>query len=176
MPSILTRPATADDADALAEMCMKTFTETYALYNTEENMRTYMNANFTPQKITEELQNRKKNIFIAEINKEAAGYTAITFHKNEITLQYQNAIEIGRLYIYKKFQKNNIGKMLMNYIFSFAEINNADVLWLSVWQKNKNAIEFYLHMGFEIKGTAPFVVGNDVQDDFIMVKPLMQKN
>lgn len=172
MPGILIRPATIDDAHALVKMCMETFKETYAKDTAEENMRAYINANFTSEKITEELQNRKKNIFIAEINNEPAGYLIIARHKNKITFRYKNAIEIGRLYVYKKYQKKNIGKLLMHHIFSFAEQNNADVLWLSVWKKNRNAIEFYLHLGFEISGTTTFIVGEDVQDDYIMMKKL----
>ena len=45
-------------------------------------------------------------------------------------------------------------------------------IWLSVWQKNKKAINFYRKNGFRENGTHPFVIGHDEQIDYIMSKPL----
>ena len=49
----------------------------------------------------------------------------------------------------------------------------GDALWLSVWQENARGIAFYRKCGFEVAGTQPFVVGEDVQRDWIMWRPVI---
>ena len=41
-------------------------------------------------------------------------------------------------------------------------------LWLSVWQKNGNAVSFYEAMGFVIAGTHDFYMADERQTDYIM--------
>ena len=48
----------------------------------------------------------------------------------------------------------------------------AHAIWLSVWERNPRAQAFYLKSGFRQAGTKPFVVGTDVQTDWVMVRSL----
>jgi ribosomal protein S18 acetylase RimI-like enzyme len=41
-------------------------------------------------------------------------------------------------------------------------------IWLGVWEKNERAIRFYDKWGFRKIGEKQFVLGRDVQTDFIM--------
>jgi ribosomal protein S18 acetylase RimI-like enzyme len=48
----------------------------------------------------------------------------------------------------------------------------CDVLWLAVWERNPRAIAFYEKSGFDQVGRTTFKLGNDLQFDHVMAKPL----
>jgi len=43
---------------------------------------------------------------------------------------------------------------------------------LGVWQKNTVSVEIYKALGYHIVGNTTFILGADIQDDYIMVKHL----
>ena len=45
-------------------------------------------------------------------------------------------------------------------------------LWLGVWEKNPRAIAFYTKQGFALAGTHSFVMGDEAQTDFEMVRDI----
>ena len=46
------------------------------------------------------------------------------------------------------------------------------MVWLGVWKQNKKAIDFYTKWGFRIFGECDFVLGNDLQKDWLMRKKI----
>ncbi len=60
----------------------------------------------------------------------------------------------------------------MNEILSIAVQQEKDTLWLGVWKENSKAISFYKKWGFEIFDECDFVLGNDLQKDWLMKKGL----
>lgn len=55
---------------------------------------------------------------------------------------------------------------------AFASEHQHDYIWLGVWQQNEDAIAFYKKMGFAIVGTDTFLLGKDLQLDWVMGKPI----
>ena len=49
-----------------------------------------------------------------------------------------------------------------------AKSEGFKAIWLQVWQKNNKAIRFYQKVGFVVYETATFILGDDVQQDFLM--------
>jgi ribosomal protein S18 acetylase RimI-like enzyme len=47
-----------------------------------------------------------------------------------------------------------------------------NVVWLGVWEKNDRAIRFYEKWGFEKFGETDFLLGDDLQQDWLMRKVL----
>jgi ribosomal protein S18 acetylase RimI-like enzyme len=47
-----------------------------------------------------------------------------------------------------------------------------DVLWLGVWERNERAIRFYEKKGFVQVGSLPFVFGNELHTDLVMVRSI----
>jgi ribosomal protein S18 acetylase RimI-like enzyme len=43
---------------------------------------------------------------------------------------------------------------------------------LGVWEHNPRALAFYKRWGFEIVGRQAFLLGQDLQQDFVMVRPV----
>lgn len=47
-----------------------------------------------------------------------------------------------------------------------------EIMWLGVWEENFNAQRVYEKLGYRRVGKHDFVIGGDVQTDFIMIKQL----
>ena len=169
MNSILISKSTIEDANLISELSKATFKETYAEFNTEENMDAYLAKHFMPQHIAAELLNAELNtFFITFVDEQPAGYVKLSTANIQTTLNTGKPIEIERFYILKPFQEQKIGSTLMSYCLSNAIRNGFDTLWLGVWKQNDKAVSFYERWGFEKFGEHIFKLGNDDQSDWLM--------
>ena len=168
--SIIIRYATAADAENIARLSRQTFYDTFAAFNTKEDMDKFMNESFSMQKLMTEA-GAPENIFLAAfIDDELVGYAKLSESKNPMELEDAEAIEIGRIYAVQKTIGLGVGKALMQACIGIAKEKNKQLIWLGVWERNQRAISFYSKFGFEKFGEHDFVLGNDVQTDWLMKK------
>lgn len=171
--NINTRIASADDAETIARIGGISFAETYASFNTVEDIDKYLVENFTPSVIVKELIEPSNVYILAFADGEAAGYEKLILNKQpKIIMPTNNIIELSRIYSLKKYIGKGIGKSLMLASIDLGIKLKFECIWLGVWQQNPAAIAFYKKWGFEIFGTHQFVLGNDVQDDWLMKKKI----
>ena len=169
---ITVRVATKRDAEFIADMSRRTFYETFALENTKEDMDKFMNEQFTREALIKEV-GAKDNIFLLAFDeKQPVGYARIRENNNPPSLGTANAIEIARIYAATNTIGKGIGKALMQKCIEIAKTGNREIVWLGVWEKNQRAIEFYKKWGFEKFADHDFILGNDVQKDWLMKKTL----
>lgn len=169
---ITIRPAIYQDAELIADLSRETFHDTFASQNSSENMEKFMQNQFAKDKLMEELHERENLFFVAYYGDEIAGYLKLRDGKNPDQLQKVPAIEIVRIYSRTPMIGKGIGKALMQTSIDTAIERNKDVIWLGVWEKNQRAIDFYAKWGFEKFGEHDFILGNDVQTDWLMKKDL----
>ena len=81
-------------------------------------------------------------------------------------------MEIERLYVFKKFHDKKIGAALMQSCIDVALKQKCEIIWLGVWEHNAKAISFYEKWGFTKFGSHDFILGDDIQKDFLMMKDL----
>jgi ribosomal protein S18 acetylase RimI-like enzyme len=79
-------------------------------------------------------------------------------------------MEIARIYAMKQMIGKGAGKILMQSSIDIAKEKNKAVIWLGVWEKNQRAIDFYTKWGFEKFDETDFLLGSDVQRDWLMRK------
>ena len=169
---ITVRVATKRDAEFIADMSRRTFYETFALENTKEDIDKFMNEQFTREALIKEV-GAKDNIFLLAFDEEQlVGYARIRENNNPPSLGTTNAIEIARIYAATNTIGKGIGKALMQKCIEIAKTGNREIVWLGVWEKNQRAIEFYKKWGFEKFADHDFILGNDVQKDWLMKKTL----
>jgi ribosomal protein S18 acetylase RimI-like enzyme len=65
-----------------------------------------------------------------------------------------------------------VAQALMASVVGEARALGATALWLGVWERNARAIAFYRKCGFERRGEHPFLLGRDLQTDWVMSRPL----
>jgi ribosomal protein S18 acetylase RimI-like enzyme len=161
------KPARATDADLIADMSRETFYDTFAEFNTEDDMHKFLSEQFTKEQLIAEV-NAAGNLFlIAYDDGQPAGYI---FLKDAVHphIPNENAVEISRIYVRKSFIGKGIGKALMQAAVSHAIAEHKTFIWLGVWEHNQRAINFYTSFGFEKFAEQDFILGNDVQRDWVM--------
>jgi ribosomal protein S18 acetylase RimI-like enzyme len=165
---ITIQKAALSDAELLSELAISAFYETYAAFNTPENMQQYVDENFTREHFEAEITDDKMMCLVAFANDEMAGYVMLKLFSNHEKITANNQIEIARIYVLKKFHQMKIGWQLFNKAASFSKENNFEILWLGVWEKNMKAINFYKKIGLEIFDQHIFMLGDDAQTDYLM--------
>ena len=166
------RYASPDDAEMIADLSRRTFYDTFAAQNTQEDMDKFMNEQFTRPRLMEEVTLPDNIFIIAEINDEPVGYARLRESEPPEELNGLPSIEIARIYAVQSGIGKGIGSALMKKCIDVAFELGKRVIWLGVWEKNERAISFYARWGFEKSGEHDFVLGNDVQHDWIMKKML----
>ena len=174
MTSTIIRLATKDDAELIADLSRKTFRETFATHNTKENMEKFMNRQFTKKDLMKEVGALGNIFFIVFEDETSVGYARMRESINHETLGNAKSIEIARLYAVNKVIGMGVGKLLMQTCIEKAKEMKKEIIWLGVWEKNKRAIDFYSRWGFEKFADHPFLLGNDVQNDWLMKKIVHQ--
>jgi diamine N-acetyltransferase len=168
--SITIRVASVDDIEAIISLGIRTFRDTFDEVNTAENMMLYLNSTFTQRRIAEEITEPGSTFFLAEQDSEIIGYARVRQTEKPDGVGDGKAIEIERLYADKKFLGKRVGYLLMSECLQYARDNNADWVWLGVWEHNDRAIGFYKRWGFEKFSDHVFMLGNDAQTDWLMKK------
>lgn len=167
--SITIREATTADAEQIADLSRQTFYETFAPHNKAADMEKFMTEQFTREALMAEVNAPGNTFFLALDNDETVGYARLREQEKD---KLASAIEIARLYAVTESIGKGVGKALMQACIDFARVQGKKTIWLGVWEKNERAIQFYTAWGFEKVGEHDFLLGNDLQRDWIMEKPL----
>lgn len=170
--SMTIRLANSTDAELIADMSRETFYDSFAEFNTKENMDKFLNETFTKEALMKEVETPGNIFLLAYINNEPAGYVRMRESNNPPELGNADAMEIARIYAAQKFIGKGVGKALMEYCIHLAKERNKKIIWLGVWEHNQRAIDFYLKHGFEKFSEHEFILGDDVQNDWLMKRLL----
>ena len=160
--------ARPEDAEKIAVLSRQTFYDTFAQYNTKEDMEKFLQESFSMASLVKEVSEPEHIFLVAHINDELVGYAKLSYSKNPPELEDTAAIEIGRLYAAQQTIGKGVGKALMQGCLRLAAAKNKQTVWLGVWEHNQRAISFYQKFGFEKFGEHDFVLGNDTQRDWLM--------
>ena len=147
--TLVIREATVEDARLIADISHQTFYETFAAYNSKENMDKFLNEQFTRGKLILEVGAKENTFLLAYNDNGIAGYVKIRDERTPWSLGNANALEIARIYAMTHQIGKGVGSFLMQSCIDIARERNKDWLWLGVWEKNERAIEFYKKWGFE---------------------------
>lgn len=167
------KKCTIEDLHTLQDISYETFNETFRHQNSPENMKAYLERAFNLMQLKKELSNPYSQFFFVYFNKEVAGYLKININNAQSEEMGDESLEVERIYIRNKFQKNGLGKFLLNKAIDIALECKKINVWLGVWEKNENALAFYKNMGFVQTGTHSFYMGDEEQIDYIMTKTLI---
>lgn len=167
---VVIKPLSENDIDALVLISKTTFSDAFAEGNTQENLNLYMEKSFNKGVLLQELQDKDNFFWGAYTYGKLAGYCKLRKNIAPEEITDVPAIELERLYVLKTHQNKGIGAFLMQHCVTYATLNNYKTLWLGVWEHNPDAIRFYRTCGFEVFGSHPFWVGNDLQTDIWMKK------
>lgn len=160
--------ATISDLEVIQEISKQTFIETFAEVNKPENLDNYVQENFNSQQIALEINNPESAFYLAILDGETIAYLKLNFGNAQTEIRSDEAMEIQRIYVLKKFYGKKIGQLLLNEAIKIGQKTGVDSIWLGVWEENHKAIEFYSKNDFVEFDKHSFTLGNEVQTDLLM--------
>lgn len=169
---IVVREATETDIPSLQQVAISTYQDTFAQFNTPENMQAYFDQAYNLKTLTDELHEEKSKLFIACEDDRILGFARLRQYDEVRHLLGENTIELQRLYVLTTAQGKSIGKLLMEKSLTFASAHHYEWIWLGVWERNFKAQEFYKKWGFEKFSEHTFWQGDDPQIDWLLKKKL----
>ncbi|KAJ9603338.1 hypothetical protein H2200_012116 [Cladophialophora chaetospira] len=88
------------------------------------------------------------------------------------TYAQDTLIELQRLYVHPHHHGLGAGTLLARELESIARQQGFKYMWLGVWEENLKAQRVYEKLGYRRVGDHNFVMGDEVQTDWLLVKEL----
>lgn len=176
-PGITIERASVVDAESLARTAAALFMQTFGAANTPEDMTSYVASAFSEDLQRQELADERNRIWLArDLTGALVGYAHVRLEASPHGAELRRrAAEIARLYADPSWHGRRLGAALMRACIASARENDAELLWLGVWEQNARAIAFYQKQGFRIIGEQPFMLGSDRQRDLVMALDLTMR-
>jgi ribosomal protein S18 acetylase RimI-like enzyme len=166
------RKVETNELEVLLKLSRDTFFDAFFEKNKPDDMAAYARANFTTQKLQEEISVAGSTFYFAEIEGQAIGYLKLNSLMAQTEFKKENSLEIERIYVLANKQGNKVGEQLLSFAIDQAELQHCEYIWLGVWEHNNHAIRFYERHGFKTFSSHPFMLGSDKQIDILMRKEL----
>ncbi|MCB9195051.1 MAG: GNAT family N-acetyltransferase [Flavobacteriales bacterium] len=160
------------DLYSLQDISKTTFVEAFSWYNTEENMNSYLENQLSYKNLLSEWENPNSRFYLLQVDNNIVGYLKLNLGEAQQELRNENSLEIERIYVLKSEYGKGLGQALLDYAFQIAKNKKLDLVWLGVWDKNDRARRFYEKNGFIEFGEHDFILGDDIQRDILLKKPI----
>lgn len=168
-PGFTFRLAQPSDAEALTRFAREIFIETFLPGNNPDDLMGYVDGAFTPEMQRSEITRPGTFTVLAVDESDGiAGYAFVAEGAPRDVYVEEDPIEIKRFYIGASHHGTGLAKDLMYDVFERARQRGARTIWLGVWEANARAIAFYHKRGFVQAGTQRFLLGGDLQTDWVM--------
>jgi len=169
---VVVRKAEPDDSEILSEISGRLFRQTYVGKMPSDDLCSYVSEGFKQELKLEELKDSTITTLIAETEGKVIGYAQIRQKQMPFSSNKYSEVELWRIYLDKFYHGMGIGNLLLIKVAEVVRALSSENIWLGVWDQNRQAISFYEKHGFSVVGSQQFKVGNDVQNDLVMVGSL----
>ena len=168
--SVDLRKATIDDAERMAAIGARSFSETFGHFYTPEDLALFLE-NHTPETWRKDLSDPECAVCVGEADGEAVAYAKLL--PPDVPLQITApAIEIRQFYVLGGWHGTGLAQRLMDWAIEEARNRGAQEIYLSVFTNNVRAQRFYAQFGFQEVGRQTFMVGTQADEDIVMRRPL----
>lgn len=157
--------ATTQDIETLTNLEIVTYRETYLETIGTKDVETRIIQKFGPDKQLIEISEPNRKIFIAWVGTEAIGFT-------QVLLPGKNVAWLEALYVKKCFQGQGIGEKLFKKCIETAQMSKYSIIQLHVYDKNLQAIRFYLKYKFKEIGKKSFIISELERLDLVFERSI----
>jgi ribosomal protein S18 acetylase RimI-like enzyme len=167
----------AAEVSGLADVAARTFPLACPPSVTPENIVTFIDENLSASRFRDYLADPDRVVLAAREDARMVGYVMLIRGvpddddvQRAVTLR--PAIELSKMYVLPDSHGAGVSAALMAAALHRAEELDAKCVWLGVNQQNQRAQRFYAKHGFSINGTKMFRLGNGIENDYVMVRPV----
>lgn len=166
---MILRPATPDDATALARLGRETFCAAFGHLYKDSDLDTFLDSVFSEATVAGEIASRACVHRVAEDDGVLIAYCKMRHAPGDYAehSQARSPIQLGQLYTLPDRIGEGIGAALMDWAIGEARERGHDAIQLSVWSENFGAQRFYQRYGFTKIADIDFWVGSQRDEEFL---------
>ena len=165
-------PAEQRDADLLADLGARTFSDTYSSILPARDLDHYLREAFNTEQMVDDIANPEVLLFVGSISNTVCSYIKLEPTPPRKVVGGVNPIELLRLYVLPRWKGMGFGTALMDVGLAAARDNGHKTCWLKVWEGNTKAIDFYENRGFSRVGNEQYPVGSTSRNVVLMARQL----
>ncbi|NVM97147.1 GNAT family N-acetyltransferase [Arthrobacter sp. SDTb3-6] len=186
------RQAASEEAAALAELASVTFALACPPGSAPEDIAAFIATHLTAESFARYLGDPSRAVFVAEEHGPAAAATPGGSARRGARLAGYSmlvdappsdadvaaavgggaAVELSKCYARPHVHGTGLTAGLMAASLAWAATRGAEQVWLGVNGENARARKFYEKHGFRVAGSKRFQLGNRVEHDHVMVRPV----
>lgn len=167
---VIIRPATPQDAEALALLAHLVFRHTYGAAIPTAILDDYLARVFSPAVFQAVVGDSALCLLVAEQTNHLIGYSKCAGTTPAFSVTPGRVIELVNLYVHPAHQGRGIGTTLLQQSLQHAMDEKFAAMWLCVWQENRAALNFYQRAGFTQVGQTQVFVDSIVFEDWVLEK------
>ena len=168
------RPAEERDADLLADLGARTFSDAYSCTLPREDLDDYLRKAFSREQMLEDMTDPDVLLFLGLVSNTPCAYIKLQPTGPSQRAVGTNPIELLRLYVLAGWQGHRMGTALLDAGLKAARDKAYKSCWLKVWDENTKAIDFYRKKGFAVVGNEPYPVGSTSRNVVLMARSLTE--
>ena len=170
-------PATEADLPELADVAARTFPLACPPSTSPENVAAFIAENLTEDRFRQYVADDDRVVLTARDDGRMSGYAmmirGIVDDANvQRAVTLRPAVELSKMYVLPDGHGAGVSAALMEGALAAALDTGAISVWLGVNQENQRAQRFYAKHGFTVAGTKTFRLGDDIENDYVMVHQL----
>ena len=171
------RTATADDAGRLAALAAVTFPLACPPGSPPADIAAHIATTLSESNFRAYLADPDVTVLVIDAGGELLGYSLLVARATRdpdvaAVLAELPCTELSKCYVHPDHHGMGAAAELMQASIAAAAGAGARGLWLGVNNQNARAIRFYAKSGFRQVGTKSFTLGNTVEHDFVLERPL----
>lgn len=168
--------ANAEEVNALVQMAQSTFSDTFRHYK-KSDLDAYLTEALSSEALSQELKDNKNYFYFVYKNQTRVGFLKGVFpsdiYLDHLQLPHERPFLLQRFYFLPEYCGQGIAPIALEFVQSLAKYQlKADYLYLSVWEKNYRAQNFYQKHGFRTLGSFDYPVGQEIDHEFLYGKKI----
>lgn len=162
------RRATPDDVEALRELGIRTFLETFGHLYPATDLESYLPGAYSVERALRDLSDPRYAVWLLEDQAVAVGYALAGPCDLPHPAVRPGDGELKRLYLLASHRGGGEGSRLLHAALDWLAREGPRTLWIGVWSENHGAQRLYRRLGFERVGEYTFVVGETKDHELIL--------
>jgi len=159
--TITFRPAVPADALCLGVLSTQVFLDTYAKQGVTPALAREVLSQHSVAVYEALLCDAGVTVLVAERAGHLVGLSQAIDRAGHALVPATCASELRRLYVQEGFTGRGVGRDLLRQAEKAAAARGADMLWLTAWEGNARALQFYPRCGYEDLGGTVYSFGGD---------------
>jgi diamine N-acetyltransferase len=161
-----------EDIKNIATLAFYVWVDTYTPDGMEDEFSNFLWKELSPENFSKRLSVQSREIYKIVMEDHIVGFMEINY-ESPTEYDMANNCEIEKIYIHKNYQNIGLGSKLMSFTNSLCKEKGIKKYWLSVYEKNENAINFYQKHSFKNIGEMYFEIGSGKHKNYVLSKEVV---